>query len=399
MLKSFLISIYRPRFIWGAKMQLFFSFLFILVFNSYSNENFEGAGHIEVEYSFDVVLVSDSLDHTVIEQQIRNWLLFVQGQLGNEFDNSILLNDARIDFSTSNNDHQVVAHVRAIGAAKKIANLAMILPRNISPAGMRSFQQTYSSCSSYSGAEYWYYYKPKNCVRGSDTKNVSRVNLTMRKTAANSSGKSPEYNKIWEDNKLELTYLSGNESELNGSNQLLSLTSKKFGPGVMLRHLRFQGGELFVKEFYKHNKTVKINYFSIDEHIRWLGADFEDLLASVGADSDVIAYNGHAGLGENINYILNTIRLKPNRYYLFWLHACHPYAYLDQSIFNYVEKINPGARWSKHLDLMSNIRIGFFSFGSDGAVLVDQLWNRRSYAQLLPTLTWDAAVVGEEDNP
>ncbi len=353
---------------------------------------------------------TDSRSSSDATVRIKSMMSLVEGQFKNEEDTFIRLPTVSVNIDSirrAGSDGFKVTFTSnfdiAIPANMTTTSLEAIVSRNVSSSGQDAFSTKYEpTCSGHD--VFWYYLEPhmSGCVLGQDPlpDDAAKLTIELSPSDENTTGKSPEYAKLWADNKLEVTFIRGNMVNFTGNDDLINNLRSKYGDPTVtdtrgedqwhLSNATFTTprGELVVHEFYFENGNMA-------------GApqSFLSAFTAVAADSDVVGYNGHAGLGNNVRGFLNAATFKPDRYYLYWINACQPYVYLNDTIFNAASRANHGRPWSENLDLMALVNIVTFSGGYDmSAIITDLVGQTKTYAQILDHF-YGAAVIGEEDNP
>lgn len=365
-----------------------------------SHVEFSGARHKEVRLPLQAHVVSQSDNRRNIQNQLDDWIYYVQGAIANGSNNSILIKTASpsiVSITPRDNVFDVEVSYELTAAFQDLAPIELLLPIGISPSDLNAFKEKYPSCSYEPADIYWYGYHPNGCVDPADTAFVTHVTVTPELTAGNTVDKSPEYARLWQDDLLEVTHVGGNEEEVGASHLLANMT-QHFGEPTPVSTETFEGGTETTTQYQVGTRRILLHYFALNGHVRQSNRAFVDLFQAATAQSDLISYNGHAGLGANVRYFLNQVRFTAGRYHVLWVNACQPYAYLSDDAFTQMQRLNPSDPWSKNLDLMLSVRIGSFSFGDDITGIIQGFVDQAPYAQILSPLPGDAAVLGEEDN-
>src|SRR5262249_37569597 len=87
------------------------------------------------------------------------------------------------------------------------------LPRQADAAGFDAFTTKYKDrcvdpeAHDVDAGSMWYYYRPTNCTLDPADIVTSVVKVTV--STENTTGKSPEYHKVWEDNALDVVAIFG----------------------------------------------------------------------------------------------------------------------------------------------------------------------------------------------
>ncbi len=288
------------------------------------------------------------------------------------------------------------------GGAK--TSLPIVFPVRGDAEGMEAFEAKYGGqCGK---GPMWYYLNLKNpqCPLGQPElpEDAQRVSLKVVDSPLNTSNKAPEYGKMWEDGKLVITHVMGNVISLARQEQSLHESFCQQHPGATTQVLtdnffhETQVSRWQTPAGIVELRTMRIKTGNVQEATEEFTEEFRESLK----DTDVISYNGHAGLGKNIRAFSKLIKLEPNRYYLMWINACVPFAYFDEAFFEASKEANPDHPWTKHLDIMIATGIGFFAETSDIRELVLGLATKSAtFRQLVPKFEFfSPMVLGEEDN-
>ena len=166
-----------------------------------------------------------------------------------------------------------------------------------------------------------------------------------------SDGGTPEYDRIWEDNRLVATIIFG-KYDAADKNDIGVSQFKQFYHDIKQLPTIELTSEANMGEF---NKRLKFHYKNrpglpdvyakreLDLQILHISAiskiDPETASLVMGdriGPSDFFAYNGHSGYGNNIEYIEKLIIPNPNQYVLYFLNGCWTYGYtkLDNKNFD-----------------------------------------------------------------
>ena len=266
---------------------------------------------------------------------------------------------------------------------------------------------------------FWYYIRPeqRRCAlgRGNSPAELSiRFPIHLKVSAINTTGKSPEYTKIWEDGRLVVTAAfstnvpgSGpidigvreygsfyNRMVSNyGQPTLGSETIPAGGPGLEqpIVHLEFQS----------NRGPVEVHMFLVDG-LSGNGSSFDREFGAATLTSDLILYNGHANLGGNVHALARIIQIKKGQYHLIMLNNCDTFAYIDDEFAQRHKAANPDAPDYKFVDIISNSMPSLFSYNAESATTVVRAATSASqtYRQILSGFNHfqHPSVIGEEDN-
>jgi hypothetical protein len=149
---------------------------------------------------------------------------------------------------------------------------------------------------------------------------------------------------------------------------------------------------------------VKVTAFLVDAITSpWAG--FAERYESLTPTADLIAYNGHAGLGQNVRALARMGKWVPQKYQSFFMNGCDSFAYVDGSLAQTRAAINPDdPTGTKYMEFVTNAMPSFFaSMPAATTAFVDGLLSTKApktYDQMFANVD-DSEVVlvtGEEDN-
>ncbi|MBT8491462.1 MAG: hypothetical protein KJO07_00265 [Deltaproteobacteria bacterium] len=300
------------------------------------------------------------------------------------------------------------------------------LPADISFAGQQAFTDSYKDdCVDFSAHDVdsgsmWYYYRPDrfNCELA--TEDIVTIEATLTLSDTNTSGKYPEYDKVWEDDELRVvavfgkyeddatsssdagiraynTFLSSIKGELSGSDLVTTPASVPSSPGVDVPEVRFEAT-------LADGRTVTVDALLVD-NVRTAPAEFNDRYAELSGTADLIIYNGHAGLGANIRALAQKGDWLPGQYKMVFMNGCDTYAYVDGAIVEAHAAINPDdPEGTRYVDMITNALPSFFASMSGATMaLVRGLLdteNPQTYEQMFENIDSSQVVLvsGEHDN-
>jgi hypothetical protein len=386
--------------------------IIVLILSSvvFASTRYDSHGTLAVDASIqDGMLFTTSSSSSKWHSEIRAQLQFIIGQF-NESNTPGLWHSLDLDFrgvTRANNRNIVHYDARFLLAwdrpgSNVPASVEIILPVVGRYSDIEQFSQKYGAqCGN--GDPLWYHFHPdfSGCPLSQNSlpEDAQRVVLHLSVSTNNTSNKSPEYQRIWEDGKLVSTHVRGNAD--SRPDIIVHDLVRSLGSNYKVTFRQNRDYQTTISENETASGKVILRTMQlITGNIQDPGAAFIDEFSSYLPDSDVIGYNGHAGLGMNIRAFTKLIRFEPNRYYLVWLNACIPFAYFDRALFSAQKNANPGSPWTKNLDILTVTRIGWFSEGSDMQNLISVLVARKKkYRDFLDSLAGGApAVLGEQDN-
>jgi hypothetical protein len=308
----------------------------------------------------------------------------------------------------------------AWGKSRIPATYALTLPRQIGSAAEEAFVSEYRArCADEPDAatanNYWYHYRPNQAGCSLAPDDVVRVDATTTSSAANTTGKYPEYARVWEDGALRIVAIFGKfeENATDSSDAGIgayqefvarmrdvlrgAVVTPSSPPGPDDREVTFQlardGGT-----------RVDVSVLLVDK-LATEGAAFDRRYAELSTGADVILYNGHAGLGGNVRALMDKGKFFPGKYQIFFFNGCDTFAYIDETLARRRAELNADdPSGTRHMDVLANAMPAYFDRMSDGATaLVRALLATnapRPYETIFRDLPREQIVVvtGEEDN-
>jgi hypothetical protein len=299
------------------------------------------------------------------------------------------------------------------------------LPRDMSVEGQFAFTDAYKATCVDRGAHgvdtgsMWYYYRPiaGACVLAS--KDIVKARATVTNSAENSTGKYPEYDRVWDDGALNMVAVFGKyetgstandagidaynafvarvRSDLTRYNVTSTPASPPLNPGVASPDITFNAK-------LPDGRTVSVTALLIDG-VRSADATFNARYAQLSTNADVIAYNGHAGLGDNVRALAQKGNWKQGKYVIVFMNGCDTFAYVDGSLARTRASINPDdASGTKYMEFVTNAMPAFFSeMANSSTTLLKGLMRYdapMTYDQIFTGIDNDQVVLvtGEEDN-
>jgi hypothetical protein len=282
------------------------------------------------------------------------------------------------------------------------------LPRDMSFAGQQAFADKYADdCVDFGAHDVdpgnmWYYYRNEAFRCELDDADIVTLEATVSLSAINTTGKYPEYHKVWEDDHLEVVAIFGKYEDGATSNfdagisaynaflsrirgELSGLDNVRSEPATVPSR---PGVDLPDVEFFAETaggRTVHVTTLLIDG-VRTAGPEFDARYASLSADADLIVYSGHAGLGANIRALARKGDWKAGQYVVVFMNGCDTYAYVDGAINQAHADLNPDdPTGTRYVDMVTNALPAFFH-STPGATL----------AMLRGLLSFDAPMTYEQ---
>lgn len=305
------------------------------------------------------------------------------------------------------------------------------LPLRADSTGLNDFYSRYSNqCSENPGSHeldvgsFFYYYRPQNnrcpaSYQSSQPENVSFPSVKVGISSLNTRGKSPEYGKVWEDGELTATIIIGSYESGATSNSDVGIAQYNsmyrniraaFGQPVSMNvslspnaipGVRYPDIEMAFD--FGPEKKMNLVLFLIDKNqLQNPSEAFKARFQERMELSDLISYNGHSGLGSNIRALIALGKYKKDKYQVFYLNGCDTFSYIDNTLAEMHQKVNPDFDKYKFVDFISNSMPSPFNgfHVSNFSLLNAMLGKHDTYRGILERFGsyQKAVVMGEEDN-
>ncbi len=392
------------------------------------DDPFTSATSTLVDFEFDGELVAASNQN--LASKVRGQLIYLVGHLNQEHGGA-RLNAVQLTGVTANvlggGLWRVRYHAKVPvawnGKTPLPSSYTVTLPRRVDDVGLAAFLAQYgASCTDHDGhelipANVWYYYRPgaPDCHPAAADVTVSPAKVT--KSALNTSGKYPEYHRVWEDGVLDVVAVFGkynkgatspDDAGIAAYDEFIA-TMRAMLPGAATTPAALPdapGAAVPDVTFEAETDAGRVTVVALlTDEVSSAPASFIARFAEATPRADLILYGGHAGLGANVRALTKQAKFFPAKYQLLFLDGCDTFAYEDDALNDARKLLNPSdPSGAKYLDVMRNAMPAYFNaMASATAAVVDALLDRaepRSYEQIFAPI--DAAqvvlVTGEEDN-
>lgn len=382
-----------------------------------------------LEFEFDGELVTDSSWND--KQTIQDQLLYTIGHLnGNRsvgrLDNVEVSNVQRTaDGARTKLSYHAKLPVAWGSKSNLPTKYELALPRDVSSAGQEAFTEKHKTTCAEAGAHdidagsMWYYYRPRRSGCTLDATEVVNATATVRKATLNTTGKYPEYHKVWEDNRLEVVAIFGkyeanaatSDAGIDGFNAFvramkgqlaaLQLTTSPANvadaPGPAVNDVTFEAK-------LADGKAVKVTALLVDA-ITQVPPGFDARYENLSQTADIIAYNGHAGLGQNVRALARKGKWLTGKYQIFFMNGCDTFAYVDGSLAQTRAQLNADdPTGTKYMEFVTNAMPSFFSsMPKASTALINGMLSYaapKTYDQMFANIDSSEVVLvtGEEDN-
>jgi len=265
----------------------------------------------------------------------------------------------------------------------------------------------------------WYYFRPNQRGCSFSEGATFSTNAAVTLSDINTSGKYPEYDKVWEDDALKVVAVFGkyeenatssSDSGIAGYNRFIATMKTELSilgeiettPEVVPNSPGADTPEITFRGVLSNGKSVEVTALLIGNVEYDLGFSIYDERSS---KADLIAYNGHAGLGANLRALAEMGSWVEGQYSIMFMNGCDSYAYLDNTMWEARAAVNSDdPTGTKYLDIVTNALPSYFSEMPNATnQLIRALMspdNPKTYEQIFESIDYSEVVLvsGEQDN-
>jgi hypothetical protein len=368
-------------------------------------------------------------------QTINDQLLFTIGHLNGDhavgrLDNVVLTN---VNKTENNGTTTIAYHAKlpvAWGAKTKLPkSYTFLLPHDISQDAQQKFTDAHKddcvdpeSAGELDVGSVWYFYRPNQPGCKLATGEAFKSPVKVTKSKENTKNKYPEYDKVWEDKALRIVAIFGkfeagatttSDAGIQGFDEFVADMQTKLAPYKPVTTpatisdtpaLGEHGGGVTFDATLPDGKKISVTALLTDG-IAQAPQSFYDRYESLSGDADIIAYNGHSGLGQNVRALSSHGKFKKGKYQIFFMNGCDSFAYVDGSLAQTRAALNPDdPTGTKYMEFVTNAMPAFFaSMPNATNVLMDGLLSYKApktYDQIFAGVDSSQIILvtGEEDN-
>lgn len=346
--------------------------------------NFEFDGEFVTDYSWDP------------GREIQSQLLYSIGHLN-------------ADRSVGRLDRMILSDVKTSreGALTKISYHAVLpvawgkknaipaeytfkLPRDIRESNIDMLVEKYgvtctdSHAHDVDAGSFWYYYRPNRSGCGLAESDLFTTVATVSVSTINTTGKYPEYHKVWEDDALKVVAIFGkyedgattsSDAGIANYNNLVAGIQARFSgmdlvtvPEVVPASPGIATPDITFTATLPEGRTVNIVTLLVD-NVREAGPEFDARYRELSERADLIIYNGHAGLGSNVRAMARKGSWVQGQYVIVFQNGCDTYAYIDNALDDAHAAVNPDDETgTKYIDTVVNAMPSYFHQGRRGSL-------------------------------
>ncbi len=396
-----------------------------------ADKNFSSAEATLLDFTFQGELLTTSAWD--LNGQVNAQLLYLTGHLnGNRAVarlDKVTLTDVKAEPAGGGNTKVSYAAKVPVAWGSKTnlpTSYRVRLPRDVSYNGQNTFATTYGHDCVDAGAHdvdsgsMFYYYRPNATRCQLAAGDIVEATATITTSPENTSGKYPEYHKVWEDGALRVVAIFGKfedgatthaDAGIEGYDEFVQAMKRELRaasvtttPATLPPRVGVETPEVSFEGTLPNGKKVFVTALLVD-NVRTAGASFNTRYAGLSTRADLILYNGHAGLGANVRALASKGDFVAGQYLILFMNGCDTYAYVDGSLAQSRARLNADdPTGTKYLEFVTNAMPSFFANMSESTMaLVGALLKPdapKTYEQIFRSISSSQVVVvtGEEDN-
>jgi len=346
------------------------------------------AAAIFVDIEFDGELLTDS--SWSAEQTVKDQLLYTIGQLNGKNSvgrlDKVQLTNVRTAAEAGRTKITYHAKMPVSWGDKRNppSSVDLVFPKDMGYTALDKFATDYGHACVDAGAHdidsgsMWYYYRPlrSGCALAADR--VIKVRASATLSPINTTGKFPEYTKVWEDDTLNVVAIFGKyedgatsgDAGIDAYNKFVASMKTELGrytvtstPATVPTNPGTAAMDIEWNATLPGGKKIKVNALLTDNVRTALGTTaFRTRYEGLSTRADFIVYNGHAGLGANVRALARSGKWTAGQYLIMFENGCDTYAYVDGSILTAHAAVNSDDPiGTKYVDVINNGMPAYFS--------------------------------------
>ncbi|MEO6774639.1 MAG: PPC domain-containing protein [Kofleriaceae bacterium] len=307
------------------------------------------------------------------------------------------------------------------------ATIELYMPTDMSSVAQDAFVTKYGTrcvdrdAHEVDSGSMFYYFRPKASGCTLAPADAVKVTASLSPSPTSTTGKFPEYTKVWEDNTLEVVAIFGkyedgatsNDAGIDGFNTFVGAMKSELAshglttipaavpanPGVAAPDIEFNA----TLADGKHIHVVALLTDNVNTGLSQPA--FRSRYEALSTRADLIVYNGHAGLGSNIRALNAAGKWVAGQYVVVFMNGCDTFAYIDGSLSQAHKALNSDdtTGW-KYIDIINNGMPAFFASMSGASMSLFRgllsYDDPKTYEQIFAQVDSSQMVMvtGEQDN-
>lgn len=258
------------------------------------------------------------------------------------------------------------------------ASYELTLPRDTT--ALASFNAKYDGrcgVNEYGRETFWHDFNPKAPGCTIDAGDVVTATASVAPHSQLTQDKYPEYDQVWSDDALDVVAVFGIISSNTPSDEgartrekLLaevqaSLDTSERTEAPATRGVLAESTVRGTKTIDGRARTVNVTAFLVQEASS-AGSAFDERYEAATATADLVVYEGHSGLGQNINALARHTGATAGKYQLVYFYGCQTLAYLEPTMLERRITLNGEARDPEGTKFLDVIATALPAYGDGG---------------------------------
>ena len=366
-----------------------------------STQRFESAEATLIEFEMDGQLLADTNDPAALRPLIDAQLMYAVGQLNGEravgwYER---LEVSAISATASPSGRYDVRYRAKLpvawGAPALPATYTLLLPASLAPEDQVRFTEKYgTTCVDPDGGDLnasgrpdagrmFLFYRPQRQGCALAPEDVVQISARVSPSAENTTGKYPEYHRIWEDGALDFVAVFGIEIQdtpsdpgvkafddfLRSADAFLATLQTDETKRTTTRTIIDGRRQTRIEAVLADGRAVHVDAILIGPQLANESAAFDAWYDAASFRADVIFYSGHAAHGANVRSLMTKGTFQPKKYLVWVVNGCDTLAYVDRTLAERRAALNPDDRsGTKYMDTVSNVLGAWFRMGDETAI-------------------------------
>jgi hypothetical protein len=359
-----------------------------------AEQRFTSDQAVLLDFAFEGTLHVDRLDEGDLTALVQAQLMFAVGQLNGDrslgrYERLEITGMSRTASAWLGND-EVKYRARlpvAWGGSTVPAAYAFTLPARIAEQDQLAFLSKYGttcvdpSAGSVDGGQLFIAYRPHaaSCVLA--PADVVTFPVAVTASTDNTTGKYPEYDRIWDDGALNIVAmfsqeLEGLQPESDGgigaydrfvwtANEYLRRLqpdkTKRTAPPELTPTPGLAMRQVKLAATLEDGRAINVDVMLVRHRLDDDRTVFDQWYDPLTPAADVILYNGHAGLGDNVRTLMNKGTFRTGQYVVWIVNGCDTFAYVDRTLLDRRASLNADdPRGTRYMDTVSNVMPAYF---------------------------------------
>jgi len=254
------------------------------------------------------------------------------------------------------------------------------LPLPLDTTALSAFNTKYDGAcgrNEYGRDTFWHDFNPVATGCQVDAADVFRASASVARHPQTTVGTYPEYDKVWADDSLDVVAVFGIISSNTPSDEgartreklLTEVSATLRAPervdAPSMRGVIAESTVTGTIDVGGRERRVNLTGILVQEAAS-AGAAFDARYAELTAKADLVIYEGHSGLGSNINALARNTGATAGKYQLMYLYGCQTLAYLEPTMHEKRIALNGAENDPEGTRFLDIVATALPAYGDDG---------------------------------